>query len=163
MESARQVEICQEARFVLWALRCAMAIARGDQATRAELELGLELADVPETTAAFREFTGRLCALEWPREVWHHQRCGCVSTEEMCILQALAETALRQRRAVPGSAHWWRLLLPGASIPAIDAAARAWLAALHRAGVVFPAPLELLECLQPLERLAGPAPAARIH
>lgn len=163
MESTRQVEICQEARFVLWALRCAMAIGRGEAAAEAELALGFELADVPETRATFAEFAARLAAFDWPETVWHHQRCGCVSSEEMSVLQALAETAMRQRRGEAGATHWWRLLIPVASIPSIDAAARDWLSVLNRAGVVFPSPAELLECLQPLENLAGPARAARVH
>ena len=93
----------------------------------------------------------------------NHQRCGCVSNEEMFILQALAETAINQRHAEGGFTHWWRLLVPAEDVAPVDAAARAWLAVLNRAGVVFPSPAELVECLQPLHDMAEPAPAVRMH
>jgi hypothetical protein len=157
IETSRQAEICQEARFVLWALRCAVAAARGEEGAEAELRLGFDLADVPETTAAFREFATVLGGLDWPPTVWHHPRCGCVSTEEMFILRALADTAERQRSGETGQGHWWRLLLQVEAIQAVDAGARAWLASLHRAGVVFPSQAELVECLRPIEALAEPS------
>jgi hypothetical protein len=164
MEISRQTEICQEARFVLWALRCAVAGARGDQEAQAELARGFELADVPETADAFRRLALALTSFQWPLPVWHHPRCSCVSTEEMCVLRALSEVAERQKQSDPRPVLWWRLLLPAEGIAAVDAAARGWLLVLERAGVVFPRPAELVECLQPLEAVAQPAPPAmRIH
>jgi hypothetical protein len=155
MEISRQTEICQEARFVLWALRCAVAGARGDQEAQA---------DVPETADAFRRLALALTSFQWPLPVWHHPRCSCVSTEEMCVLRALSEVAERQKQSDPRPVLWWRLLLPAEGIAAVDAAARGWLLVLERAGVVFPRPAELVECLQPLEAVAQPAPPAmRIH
>ncbi len=158
IETSRQAEICQEARFVLWALRCAVAAGRGAEEAAAELTLGFELADVAETAAAFRGFAAELCAVQWPLEVWHHPRCCCISTQEMFILQALAQAAERHRQADSAHGHWWRLLLPANHIAAVDAAAREWLGVLERAGVVFPSPAELVECLRPLEGLTEPAP-----
>lgn len=162
IETSRQAEICQEARFVLWALRCAVAAGRGEEGAEAELRLGFDLADVPETAESFREFAAVLCNLHWPLTVWHHPRCGCVSTEEMFILRALADTAERQRHGDPGYGHWWRLLLQVEAIPAVDAGARAWLGSLERAGVVFPSQAELVECLRPIEGLAEPSSARHV-
>lgn len=163
MEGARQFEICQEARFVLWALRCAIARGRGETGADAEISRGFELADVPETTPAFLAFGHLLASVEWHETVWHHPQCRCVSTEEMWVLRALAECTEPLHGATPAAIRWWRLLLPAAAIPAVVAAARSWLAVLERAGVVFPSPAELLECLVPLEGLAGPARVARLH
>lgn len=163
METSRQVEICQEARFVLWALRCAIAAVRGDAQAEAELARGFELADVPETSIAFRRLATALGAVQWRAPAWHHPQCGCVSTEEMCVLRALAEAAERERTGDPRPGQWWLLLLPAALVADADAIARGWLAALERAGVVFPAPPELMECLQPLETVAGPAVMAVFH
>jgi hypothetical protein len=157
IDTQRQAEICQEARFVLWALRCAVAAERGEAGAEAELSLGFDLADVPETAGAFRDFAAVLGRLEWPLTVWHHPRCGCVSTEEMFILRALADTAERQRSGEPGQGQWWRLLLRVDAIAAVDAGAREWLRALARAGVVFPSQSELVECLRPIEGLSEPA------
>jgi hypothetical protein len=81
----------------------------------------------------------------------------------MFVLQALADTAARQRRGEEDRSPWWRLLLPVEAIAAVEAAAGAWLAALYGAGVVFPTPAELVECLQPMEGIAEPAPVARVH
>lgn len=148
-------EICQEARFVLWALRCAMAASRGDDTADAELARGFALADVCETAPAFAALTQALCAAEWTPLAWHHPRCGCVSAEEMCVLQALADTAERQRQDGAGRGLWWSLVLPARLEVMVDRAATEWLAALHRAGVVLPTPSELADCLQPLERLAS--------
>jgi hypothetical protein len=159
IDTSRQAEICQEARFVLWALRCAVAAAAGEAGAEAELTLGFALADVAETAPAFRDFAGALSVVEWPDAVWHHPRCCCVSTEEMFILRALADTAERQRRGEAGHGHWWLLLLNVPAIPAVDAGARAWLRVLERAGVVFPSQAELVECLRPMEGLMEPAPA----
>ncbi|MEJ0100199.1 MAG: hypothetical protein WDO12_10875 [Pseudomonadota bacterium] len=163
MDTSRQAEICQEARFVLWALRCLVAGARGDEDAQEELAQGFELADVPETAGAFGRLADALCAVQWPLPVWHHPRCSCVSAEEMCVLRALAETAERQRHTDPRPAQWWLLLLSADGVRIVDAAARSWLAVLERAGVVFPSPAELLECLQPLEVVAEPAPLMRVH
>lgn len=163
VETSRQAEICQEARFVLWALRCAVAAERGEAGAEAELQLGFELADVPETAASFRDFAAVLCNLDWPLTVWHHPRCCCVSTEEMFILRALADTAERQRRGEMGQGLWWHLLLQVDAIAAVDGGARAWLGALERAGVVFPSQAELVECLRPIEGLAEPSSARHVQ
>lgn len=159
IDTQRQAEICQEARFVLWALRCAVAARRGEEGAEAELILGFNLADVPETAPAFRDFAAVLCGLDWPLTVWHHPRCCCVSTEEMFILRALADTAERQRAGDPGQGHWWRLLLQVEAVAPVEGRARAWLRVLERAGVVFPSQAELVECLRPIEGLSEPASA----
>jgi hypothetical protein len=163
IDTQRQAEICQEARFVLWALRCAVAAQRGEEGAEAELRLGFDLADVHETAPAFRDFAEVLCSLEWPHTVWHHPRCGCVSTEEMCILRALADAAERERNDDQGPGHWWRLLLQVDAIASVDGRARAWLGALGRAGVVFPSQAELVECLRPIEGLAEPSSASHVQ
>lgn len=164
LDAVRQFEICQEARFVLWALRCAIATGRGDTAAPAELARGFELADVPETAASFQQLSGVLGAMNWSPEVWHHPRCSCVSNEEMLILRTLAETAAALRRGDPRPARTWQALVPLRAVGALDLAARAWLAVLQRAGVVFPQPAELMECLEPLESLVEPAPRmAQVH
>lgn len=163
MEPMRQFEICQEARFVLWALRCAVARFRGEREADGELERGFELADVPETTASFLAFSQCLCAVEWPAATWHHPRCCGVSTEEMVVLHALSEAAHRMRLGEAAATPLWRLLLPAAAIGMVESAARGWLATLERAGIRFPAPDELLESLGPMERMTEPAVRAGLH
>lgn len=159
----RQFEICQEARFVLWALRCAVAWSRGEPEARTELQRGFELADVPETTTSFLEFSRRLCAVTWEPTTWHHPRCCCVSPQELLMLQALSGAAHRLRRGDAAAVPLWHMLVPDHAVEAVDASAREWLVALDRAGIRFPAPEELLECLRPLEAITAPAGSHRIH
>lgn len=163
MDAGRQFEIRQEARFVLWALRCAVAHERGDAAAHAELLRGFELADVLETAAPFREFVRVLCSVEWTPAAWHHPQCSCVSNEELIVLQALADTweRLRCGDSCPGT--WWQVLVPASVAGRLDADARLWLDALRGAGVAFPRSAELIESLRLLENMAQPAAAAQLH
>lgn len=163
MSALRELEIRQEARFVLWALRSAMAGARGDEAAGTELARGFTLVGVSGTAGTFTDFTRALFAVDWDISVWHGPRCCCVSTEEVFVLNALAEAAERQRRATAGPAQWWRLVLPPDRIAAVDAAARTWLQELERAGVRFPPPDMLDACLRPVQNIAEPARAAGLH
>lgn len=165
MSTLRDLETRQEARFVLWALRSAICRVRGDEEAGTELARGFALAGVAATTDTFEDFTRALFAMEWPLEVWHGPRCCCISNEEVFILNALAETAARQRLRDDTAAQWWRLVLPAERIGAVDTAARTWLSGLAGAGVEFPAPDHLHNCLAPLQLLAGPAHAEeqRLH
>jgi hypothetical protein len=163
MSSLRELEIRQEARFVLWALRSAIAGLCGDADASADLVRGFALAGVSATTHAFGALASELFASEWSVEVWHGPRCCCVSAEEVFVLNALAEAAERQRLAEVAPAHWWRLILPAERVAAVDDAARTWLHELAIEGVVFPGPELLHSCLRPLENIAGPVTAARVH
>lgn len=158
--SMQDLQTRQEARFVLWALRSAVCDARGDEEAANELAMGFALAGVSGTIDSFVTFARALLDMEWPLAVWHGPRCTCVSSEEVLILNSLAETAARLRQQDPCVAQWWRLVLPTDRIAAVDRAARIWLAELERSGVSFPEPGPLHSCLAPLEKLSGPA---RVH
>jgi len=159
----RHVEIRQEARFVLWALRCAVARLRGDPAIEQEIERGFEIADVTETVVEFWALAEALYAVAWSHAVWHDPRCCCASSEELLILQALAEVAERLRNGQPEPACRWRVILPDVSVEVVDASARAWIEVLDRAGVVFPPMGELIDSLGPLQNIARPAGAVRLN
>jgi hypothetical protein len=163
MDAQRALAIRQEARFVLWALRCAVSRSRGDDEAEAEIAWGFQMADVQATTTEFWNFADVLCAIGWSPAAWHDPRCGCISTEEIVMLQALAETAERQRRQQVEPAVWWRTLVPDNTVQSIDAQARSWLHALDRAGVKFPCQGELVTGLRQLENLVEPAGAIRLH
>ncbi len=163
MDAQRELEIRQEARFVLWALRCAVSRSRGDFEAEAEIAWGFQMADVLDTSVEFWNFADALCSIGWSLAAWHDPRCGCISTEEIVMLQALAETAERQRQQQAEPAVWWRTLVPNSAVPSIDAQARSWLDALDRAGVQFPCQGELVSGLRPLENLMEPAGALRLH
>lgn len=163
MSNLNDLETRQEARFVLWALRTANCGLQGEEAAGMELARGFSLAGVEETIAAFQDFARALFAMSWPLTVWHGPRCGCISTEEVFVLNALAEAAARQRDGDEGAAQWWRLLLPAGRIAAVDAAARLWLSQLERSGVAFPGPQQLHHCMRPLEHIAGPAQRLAAH
>lgn len=150
------------ARFVLWALRCAHEDARGDAAADAHLRQGFELTGVAGTLPEFHVFSSRLFVIEWPQTVWHHPTCCCMSTEEVLLLQTLADVAGRQRDGVIAPSPWWRFLVPAAITADLDSSARRWLAALERADVVFPPAAELTQLLQPIEGLTGPE-RSRVH
>jgi hypothetical protein len=159
----RQLEIRQEARFVLWALRCGMARQSGDPVIEAEIHRGFELADVLETRDEFWRFAEALAAVPWSHCAWHDPRCCCASSEELLVLQALAEVAERCRNGHEQVAGWWRMILPANSVERVDGCAREWISALSRAGVEFPAMHELIESLGPLSNLAQPAGSARLN
>lgn len=157
MSNLSDLETRQEARFVLWALRTAHCGMQGEPGAGMELLRGFSLAGVAGSMGAFQDFVRALFAMQWPLTVWHGPQCGCVSTEEVFVLNALAEAAARQRDGNAGAAQWWRLLLPARRIGAVDAAARVWLSQLELAGVAFPGPQQLHSCMRPLEYIAGPA------
>lgn len=163
MSSLQELQVRQEARFVLWALRCAMGGERGEEGAAGDLARGFALLGVSETSASFQDFVRALAAMDWSMEVWHGQRCCCVSTQEVFVLNALAEAAQRQRLADARPAQWWQLVLPAGRIAAIDAAARLWLVELEEAGVILPGPDLLETCLRPLQNIAEPASSARVH
>lgn len=163
MDPRRELEIRQEARFVLWALRCAVSRSRGDYEAEAEIAWGFQMADVLDTSVEFWNFAEVLCSIGWSLAAWHDPRCGCISTEEIVMLQALAETAERQRTEQVEPGMWWRTLVPAGTVPSIDAQARAWLKSLERAGVKFPCQGELVTGLRQLENLMEPAGAMRLH
>jgi hypothetical protein len=158
-ESLSEVEIRQEARFVLWALRwCALGHQWDNEQAQAEIGRGFELADASETVAAFREF-GRVLCQSAPSLVWHGPACGCVSSGEMHVLHALAQVADHRREEVAAPAQWWRVLVPAALVDPIDRLARQWLAQLHRAGIEYPGAARLIEALSPLQVLTDDMPA----
>lgn len=157
MSSLSNLEARQDACFVLWALRTANRDASCRDAAGPELMHGFMLAGVHDSIAAFHDFTRALFAMQWSPTAWHRPRCGCVSPEEVFVLNALAEAATRQRNGNEHAARWWRLVLPDGRIDGVDAAARLWLLHLELAGVTFPAPERLHSCLQPLECITGPA------
>jgi hypothetical protein len=163
MDAQRELEIRQEARFVLWALRCAVSRSRGDFDAEAEIAWGFRMADVQGTSEEFWNFAEVLCSIGWSLAAWHDPRCGCISSEEIAMLQALAETAERQRRQQMEPAMWWRTLVPNSTVSSIDSQARSWLDALERAGVRFPCQDELVTGLRQLENLVEPAGPLRLH
>lgn len=163
MSPLQELQVRQEARFVLWALRCAMGGERGEEGAAGDLARGFALLGVSDTAGSFQDFVRALFAMDWSLEVWHGQRCCCVSAQEVFVLNALAETAQRQRHADAQPAQWWQLVLPVERIAAIDAAARVWLMELEEAGVVLPGPDLLETCLRPLQNIAAPATSARVH
>ncbi len=60
-EALSEVEIRQEARFVLWALRwCALAHQGDNEQAHGEIVRGFELADASETVPSFWEFARSL-------------------------------------------------------------------------------------------------------
>ncbi|MEJ0098445.1 MAG: hypothetical protein WDO12_01320 [Pseudomonadota bacterium] len=163
MPQVREVEIRQEARFVLWALRCAVLRSYGNSDAEAELARGFELARVSETLSQFWSLASALISVDWSPAVWHEPWCCCASNEELIILQAMAESAERLRGEQAEPAWRWRTIVPATSVGLIDAMARSWIAALDRAGVMFPRSAELVQSLRPLENITQPAGMARLH
>jgi hypothetical protein len=158
-EALSEVEIRQEARFVLWALRwCQLAHQGDNERARAEIARGFELADAPEAVPSFWDFASLLCHAT-SAVVWHGPVCGCVSSGEMHVLHALAQVADHEREAVAAPSHWWRVLVPAAQLEQIDQLARRWLAQLYRAGIVYPGATRLIEAFTPLQPLMDEMPA----
>lgn len=162
MDAAREIEIREEARFVLWALRCCAARSQGE-GFEAELLQGFELADVEETTAAFRRFAHALCQHAAGRVTWHGPRCACLSFGEILILQALATSGESLGEADIAPAPWWSGVVALHAAPVVDRLARHWLGALQRAGIRFPRPAELVVSLSALDNLIGTGEAAQVH
>jgi len=161
-EELSEVEIRQEARFVLWALRwCALDHQGDSEQAKAEIARGFELADASEAAASFWEFARCLCQCASSSLVWHGPVCGCVSSGEMHVLHALAQVADHERHAIAGASPWWRVLVPAARLEQVDALARRWLAQLHRAGIEYPGATRLIEALGPLQNLMDEMPARR--
>lgn len=161
-EALSEVEIRQEARFVLWALRwCALDHESNNEQARAEIVRGFELADASEAAASFWEFGRYLCQSASPAVVWHGPVCGCVSSGEMHVLHALAQVADHERAAIAAPSAWWRVLVPATRLEQVDALARSWLAQLHRAGIEYPGAMRLIEALSPLQNLTEEMPARR--
>ncbi len=157
-EELSEVEIRQEARFVLWALRCcALDHQRANPDVHGDIARGFELADALETLPSFRAFALHLQAAA-PGVVWHGPACGCVSSSEMHVLHALAQVADHLRAATAAPADWWRILLPAAQRGQVDGWARHWLAELNRAGIEYPGTTRLIEALTPLQMLAEETP-----
>jgi hypothetical protein len=160
-EALSEVEIRQEARFVLWALRwCALDQQSDNNQAHAEITRGFELADASEAAASFWEFARCLCAASTAL-VWHGPVCGCVSSGEMHVLHALAQVADHERAAIAAPSPWWRVLVPAGRLEQVDGLARRWLAQLHRAGIEYPGAARLIEALSPLQNLTEEMPARR--
>lgn len=161
-DSLTEVEIRQEARFVLWALRCCALDRMGtNQPAREEIVRGFELADASETTASFWEFARCLCRAATSGLVWHGPACGCVSSGEMHVLHALAQVADHERSAVAAPSHWWRVLVPAVQLEQVDQLARRWLAELCRAGIQYPGATQLVGALTPLHNFLEEMPGRR--
>jgi hypothetical protein len=160
-EALSEVEIRQEARFVLWALRwCALDHQGDNEQARAEIVRGFELADASEAASSFWEFARCLCSAA-STVVWHGPVCGCVSSGEMHVLHALAQVADHERGAIAAPSVWWRVLVPAARLEQIDGLARRWLGQLHRAGIEYPGATRLIEALNPLQNLMEEMPTRR--
>lgn len=161
-ESHSEVEVRQEARFVLWALRCCVLVRDGDnERLSGQIDRGFELADASETVSAFREFGTSLYQAASAAVIWHGPECGCISSGEMHVLHALAQVADHRREQVVEPSQWWRVVVPAARVAQIDQLARQWLAQLHRAGIEYPGTTRLIEALTPLQSLVDewPRPA----
>ena len=134
----QELEIRQEARFALWALRCCAQTDLPLQDSWARVTWGFEITDVSETLSDFWRFASELCSAAVPGFEWHSPDCPCVSEEEMQLVQALAEAAELQNAANPRPAVWWRGVVADDTVTSIDALARKWLSGLLRAGIRFP-------------------------
>jgi hypothetical protein len=72
-----EVEVRQEASFVLWAPRCcALERERYNIPVIREIRNGFELADASETLVSFWEFARSLCQAAASRVTWHGPACG---------------------------------------------------------------------------------------
>jgi hypothetical protein len=161
-EALSEVEIRQEARFVLWALRwCALAHQGDSERAWTEIGRGFELADASETAASFWAFARCLCQNAGTL-VWHGPACGCVSSGEMHVLHALAQVADRQRANDAAPSKWWQVMAPEPLNAKLDDLARCWLGQLRRAGIEYPGAAELVEALTPLHSLADEFPTQRL-
>jgi hypothetical protein len=153
----REVEIRQEARFVLWALRTAVANHHGYREARLEVLNSFRLSGIEATRHRFWRFADALAQVGWAPTVWHDPCCGCASTEEILVLQALAETRARLCNGLRGAGQKWSALVSPEHTALIDLAARGWLMALQACGVEYPRPNELITCLGSLSVLSEPA------
>lgn len=160
-EELSEVEIRQEARFVLWALRCCALLHNGNnRAAQGEIVRGFEIADALETLGSFREF-GVFLQEAAKGVVWHGPACGCISSGEMHVLHALSQVADHQRDAAVTPSQWWRVLVPAVHLDRIEILARRWLADLGRAGIEYPGVNRLIEALTPLHMLMDETPGHR--
>lgn len=154
MSESREVLMRREARYVLWALRCAMRAARGDE--EAADSLG-EQAETFAVTLACEPFIRLVRSLQTAASVdWHDPDCGCVSSGEMALLQALASPP----EEAPVHGGWWPLVIATGSTEGAREAARDWLRCLAAAGLCFPhADALLATVIEPIGNLVEvPAP-----
>jgi hypothetical protein len=159
-ELMTEVEIRQEARFVLWALRwCALARQGDEPLAQDEVSRGFDMAQAREVAVSFWEFADCLCRCVSSGLVWHGPACTCVSSGEMNVLHALAQVAGDLRSGAPAPALWWRGIVPASRLPLVDGLARLWLGQLQRAGIDFPGPTQLIEAMTPLHNLVEEGPA----
>jgi hypothetical protein len=163
MDDYQELLIREEARFVLWALRCAAAAEAGDDDARAELERGFELVDVAETNDAFAAFALALCRGGTGRIEWHEPACACVSAPEMAVLHQLATIAARLHAAEADADRGWEALVPAVLAPRVDRLARGWLLSLREAGICFPEPSQMIASLSALQNFIEPPPSARLQ
>ena len=147
---------------MLWALRYAMAHVGGNAEAEDQINRGFELADVMETRTAFWALARVLAAMDWS-SVWHAPCCCSTSSEELLVLQAIAESGERHRSGQAEPAAWWRLIVPPDAIGELDRSARAWIEALEQAGVVFPRMNDLIESLEPLHAIARQAASVHLN
>jgi hypothetical protein len=159
----RELEIREEARFALWALRCCAAARNRGDAFLSELSRGFDLADVTETSAEFRRFADLLCSCSEGRVTWHDPRCACLSPGELSILQALATSVERLDEQAVSPAPWWNGVIDACAASPVDRLAREWLSSLQRAGIRFPRPAELVVSLVALEPLVADQQAMPRH
>jgi hypothetical protein len=161
-EEMSEVEIRQEARFVLWALRWCAAAQEGErEAAHAEVMRGFDLVDATDTAGSFWEFAQCLCQCLSAGLVWHGPACSCVSSGEMHVLHALAHVADQSRANDSLPSRWWRVLVPESRLHLVDGLARLWLIQLRRSGIKYPGAAELVEAMTPLHWLMDEAPAMR--
>lgn len=163
MQADRELEIREEARFALWALRCCAAARSRGEAFISELSRGFELADVTETSREFRRFAELLCHCADGRVTWHEPRCACLSLGELFILQALATAGERLGEHATAPAPWWNGVMDSRAASQVDDLARCWLVSLQRAGIRFPRPAELVVSLVALGPLVVEPEADLMH
>ncbi len=162
MDGTPELEIREEARFVLWALRCCVSARMEGESYLYELAQGFEVADVAETRAVFCRFAEALQTHARGTVTWHGPRCGCVSFGELFVLQAMATASERLKESGSEPAPWWNGVVEANATLLVDGLARQWLEALENAGIIFPRPAELVVSLAALEQLVGPA-FATVH
>ena len=137
LQAMTEIEIRQEARFVLWALRRCAEWSPESEAMAADVCQGFEASGF----------------------AWHSPECACVSDEEMQVLHALALAADPLARPDPKPSAWWRVVGDEEELARVDLLSRDWLEALKLAGVPFPAPAGLTPSLSRLEGLIGYCPS----
>lgn len=155
MAGRDELEIRQEARFTLWALRTLNSRELTREQRQRLLAHGFDLADARHALPMFLRFGQQLAGATGHRIHWHEPHCCRLSGGELLVLQALA-----QCQSAGGECPVWRQLLGAGESSELADCGREWLRALSLEGICFPTPAELVEGLAPLENLISFQPVA---